>query len=156
MLNLIHLEVGQAVFLPAGELHSYLSGCGIEIMASSDNVLRGGLTPKHVDANELLDVLTFSSGPAKILEPLEGAPGVWTYGTPAAAFELSRIDVAGEHERLAAGSVEILLCTAGAGRLEAGGSMSIELSRGQSIFVPADAGDYRIRGDCQLYRAGMP
>jgi mannose-6-phosphate isomerase len=156
MLNLIHLEIGQAVYLRAGELHSYFAGCGIEIMGSSDNVLRGGLTGKHVDAKELLDVLTYSSGPARILEPLEHAPGVWTYETPAAEFELSRIDVAGEHARSTIGSVEILLCTAGAGRLEVGGVTTIDLARGRSVFVPADAGEYRIRGDCQLYRAGMP
>ncbi len=156
MLNLIHLEIGQAIFLPAGELHSYLAGCGIEIMANSDNVLRGGLTSKHVDESELLDVLTFSSGPAQILEPLERLPGVWTYETSAAEFELSRIDVAGEHARSAAGSVEILLCTAGEGRLEAGGSAAIELARGHAYFVPANAGEYRILGDCQLFRAAMP
>ncbi|MBW2295399.1 MAG: mannose-6-phosphate isomerase, class I, partial [Deltaproteobacteria bacterium] len=136
MLNLIRLEIGQAIYLPAGELHSYLAGCGIEIMASSDNVLRGGLTSKHVDESELLDVLTYSSGPAQILEPLERRPGVWTYETPAAEFELSRIDVAGEHLRAASGSVEILLCTAGEGRLESGGSAAIGLARGQAFFVP--------------------
>jgi mannose-6-phosphate isomerase len=156
MLNLIHLEIGQAIYLPAGELHSYLAGCGIEIMASSDNVLRGGLTSKHVDESELLDVLTYSSGPAQILEPLERRPGVWSYETPAAEFELSRIDVAGEHLSAASGSVEILLCTAGEGCLEAGGSAAIELARGQAFFVPADAGEYRVLGECQLFRAAMP
>ncbi|MBW2725773.1 MAG: mannose-6-phosphate isomerase, class I [Deltaproteobacteria bacterium] len=156
MLNLIRLEIGQAIYLPAGELHSYLAGCGIEIMASSDNVLRGGLTSKHVDESELLDVLTYSSGPAQILEPLERRPGVWTYETPAAEFELSRIDVAGEHLRAASGSVEILLCTAGEGRLESGGSAAIGLARGQAFFVPANAGEYRILGECQLFRAAMP
>ncbi len=157
MLNLIRLEVGQAVYLPAGELHSYLAGCGIEIMASSDNVLRGGLTSKHVDVSELLDVLTFSTGPAQILDPGESAPGVWTYETPAAEFELSRIDVAGEHARGATGSAEILLCTAGEGRVEAvGSSQGIELVRGRSVFVPAAASAYRVLGDCCLFRAAMP
>jgi mannose-6-phosphate isomerase len=156
MLNLIHLEIGQAVYLPAGELHSYLSGCGIEIMASSDNVLRGGLTQKNVDESQLVEVLTFSSGPARILEPIERERGVWCYETPASEFELSRIDVAGEHERSATGSVEILLCTAGEGRLEASGSSVNEVVRGGALFVPADAGDYRILGNCQIFRAAVP
>ena len=157
MLNVIRLEVGQAVYLPAGELHSYLAGCGIEIMANSDNVLRGGLTQKHVDVPELLDVLTFSSGPVQILDPSEVAPGVWTFETPVAEFELSRIDVSGEHLREATLAVEILLCTAGRGRIEGmDGSAGLELSAGRSCFVPADSGGYRIRGDCCLFRAAVP
>lgn len=157
MLNVIRLEIGQAVYLPAGELHSYLAGCGAEIMANSDNVLRGGLTPKHVNLPELLDVLTFSSGPAQILDPSETTPGVWTYPTPVAEFELSRIEVSGEHLRESTNAPEILLCTAGRGRLEGvDGSAGIDLSPGRSCFVPADCGGYRIRGDCCLYRAAVP
>jgi mannose-6-phosphate isomerase len=57
------------MFLPAGELHSYLEGVGIEIMANSDNVLRGGLTPKHVAVPELLRTLTFHAGPIERLRP---------------------------------------------------------------------------------------
>jgi mannose-6-phosphate isomerase len=157
MLNLIRLEIGQAVFLPAGELHGYLAGCGIEIMASSDNVLRGGLTSKHIEVSELLDVLTFSTGKARILDPIESASGVWTYETPAAEFELSRIDVAGEHTRSATGSVEILLCIAGEGRIEMRGSaQAIELVRGGSLFVPAAVDGYRVLGDCCVFRAALP
>jgi mannose-6-phosphate isomerase len=67
-LNLVVLEPGQALFLPAGYLHAYLEGTGVEIMASSDNVLRGGLTPKHVDVPELLDVLDFHAAPASLVK----------------------------------------------------------------------------------------
>jgi mannose-6-phosphate isomerase len=157
MLNVIRLEIGQAVYLPAGELHSYLAGCGAEIMANSDNVLRCGLTPKHVDLPELLEVLTFESGPAKILDPRETAPGVWTFATPVGEFELSRIEVSADHLRESTNAVEILLCTAGSGHLEGvDGSSGIDLSPGRSCFVPADCGGYRIRGDCCLYRAAVP
>ena len=65
LLNLVHLEPGEAIYMEAGHLHAYLSGVGIEIMASSDNVLRGGLTPKHVDVDELLRVLIFVDGPVR-------------------------------------------------------------------------------------------
>ncbi len=157
LLNVIRLEVGQAVYLPAGELHSYLGGCGIEIMANSDNVLRGGLTNKHVDVPGLLEVLTFSSGPPRILDPGQSAFGIRTYGTPVADFELTRIDVAGEHVREATDSVEILLCVEGAARVEAsGGSQGIEFARGRSLLVPADAGGYRVLGNCCFFRAGVP
>ncbi|WP_421120145.1 mannose-6-phosphate isomerase, class I [Aquihabitans daechungensis] len=62
LLNVVRLEPGEAVHLPAGNLHAYLDGAGVEIMAASDNVLRGGLTPKHVDVDELLSVLRFEPG----------------------------------------------------------------------------------------------
>ena len=68
LLNLIQLKPGQALFLPAGELHSYLGGLGMELMANSDNVLRGGLTPKHIDVRELLKALNFDPWPVNILE----------------------------------------------------------------------------------------
>lgn len=160
LLNVIRLEIGQAVYLPAGELHSYLAGCGIEIMANSDNVLRGGLTSKHIDVPELLDVLTFVSGPAQILDPSETAAGVWTFETPAVEFELSRVEVSGSHRRESNPAVEILLCTDGRGRIasldDRGTSQALDLAAGQSCFVPADCGGYRIDGDCHLFRATVP
>ena len=86
LLNLITLEAGQGLFLAAGELHAYLRGLGIELMASSDNVLRGGLTPKHVDVPELLSTLTFRLTEPEILEAQPVGPGVSVYATPARAF----------------------------------------------------------------------
>ena len=69
LLELVRLEPGQAIYLGAGNLHAYVEGTGVEIMASSDNVLRGGLTKKHVDVPELLAVLDFDGGPAAVLTP---------------------------------------------------------------------------------------
>ena len=65
LLNRMHLEPGEAIYLPAGNLHAYLRGVGVEVMANSDNVLRGGLTPKHVDVPELLRVLDFTRPPRR-------------------------------------------------------------------------------------------
>ncbi|MFL5319851.1 MAG: mannose-6-phosphate isomerase, class I, partial [Myxococcaceae bacterium] len=91
LLNLVRLEPGQAIYLPAGNLHAYLDGVGVEIMASSDNVLRGGLTKKHVDVRELLRVLDFNAIPPTALQPRKvGAEDV--YDTPAPEFRLSRVD----------------------------------------------------------------
>ena len=73
LLNRITLQPGQALYLPGGNLHAYLAGVGIEIMANSDNVLRGGLTPKHVDVAELMKVLDFRPGDVPILH---GDPGI--------------------------------------------------------------------------------
>src|SRR6185503_8499312 len=92
-LNLVELAPGEALYLPAGNLHSYLEGTGVEIMASSDNVLRGGLTPKHVDMPELLKVLDFRSGPVDIFSGTPSATSELCYAIPAPEFELSRIDV---------------------------------------------------------------
>ncbi len=98
LLNLIHLEPGDALFLSSGILHAYLEGSGMEVMANSNNVLRGGLTPKHVDVTELLENISFEGGPAEILRPVQNQPRQeWIYGTPAKEFELRRIDVSSSH-----------------------------------------------------------
>lgn len=76
LLHTISLRPGEVLYLPAGNIHAYLGGLGIELMAASDNVLRGGLTPKHVDVPELLEVLDFTPGPAPYRRGVEVAPGV--------------------------------------------------------------------------------
>jgi len=154
LLNLVELAPGEALFLAAGELHSYLSGVAVELMANSDNVLRGGLTPKHVDVLELLDTLTFREGLPVVLEPGEDAG----YSAPTPYFHLDRLDTAagrvtGDTER----GVEILLCTSGAVRVvrEAHGEETW-LDRGASALAPSAAGAYRIEGDGVVHRAGVP
>lgn len=93
LLNHVTLDPGEALFLPAGNMHAYLSGLGVEVMANSDNVLRGGLTPKHVDVPELLATLVPIAGPwAKAPSVTVDAVQRWT--TPAAEVELSCIEVA--------------------------------------------------------------
>src|SRR5207247_9749524 len=85
LLNLIELAPEDGLFLAAGELHAYLEGTAMEVMASSDNVLRGGLTPKHVDVPELLAVGAFHPSPPLVLRPVLGSPGERVYRTPARA-----------------------------------------------------------------------
>jgi phosphomannomutase len=93
-LNLLHLAPGQGMFLPAGVPHAYLRGAGVEVMASSDNVLRAGLTPKHVNPGELVRVVRFDAGLPRILDPVEdGAGEEGVYAIPAAEFDLRRIQV---------------------------------------------------------------
>jgi mannose-6-phosphate isomerase len=154
LLNLVTLQEGQAMYLPAGNLHAYLHGVGIEIMANSDNVLRGGLTPKHVDVDELLRVLTFAEGPVEIVTPrLVGIEQV--YDTPAAEFRLSRVDLDREHTFRASSrrGPEILFCTRGTVTARATAGPSSVLEKGDSIFVPASTSSYDVAGAGTVFRA---
>lgn len=96
LMNRMSLTVGQAIFLPAGNLHAYLRGVGVEVMANSDNVLRGGLTAKHVDVDELDQVVDFAPVEPPVLTAVEESPGVWRYPTPAPEFRVWRVEP-GEH-----------------------------------------------------------
>jgi len=159
LLNLLHLEPGEAIYLGAGNLHAYLGGVGVEIMASSDNVLRGGLTKKHVDVPELMRVLDFTNEPVPALraQPLDDHERV--YLTPAREFRLSVLDMT--HGYVASRAVqgpEIVLCTDGDAVLApADGSPALVLAKGASAFVPASTGRYDLHagaeGHASLYRA---
>ncbi|MDP7572799.1 MAG: mannose-6-phosphate isomerase, class I, partial [Myxococcota bacterium] len=154
LLNLVALAPGEALFLGTGEIHAYLRGVGVELMANSNNVLRGGLTEKHVDVLELLDTLTFREGPPKVIEPGEDA----SYSTPTPYFRLERLDTAsgrvtGDADR----GVEILLCTSGSVHVvREADAQEIDLERGASALAPSAAGAYRIEGAGVVHRAGVP
>lgn len=160
-LNLITLSPGQAIFLPARVLHAYLGGVGIEIMANSDNVLRGGLTSKHVDPAELLRSLDFQAGPPEILAPVPVGQYECVYPTPAAEFVLSVIDMpcAGSYQSVSdRASVEILLCVSGGATIReaAAGSAGIDLKKGEAVLVPGATGQYRLSGEALIYKAAVP
>lgn len=93
LLNRIVLSAGEAIFLGPGNLHAYFRGFGVEIMANSDNVVRGGLTVKHVDVDELLEVLDFEPVADPVVRPVEVQPGRWRYDTPGTPFVLWRFEV---------------------------------------------------------------
>jgi mannose-6-phosphate isomerase len=155
LLNRLVLRPGEAIFLPAGNLHAYLHGTGIEILANSDNVLRCGLTPKHVDVPELMRVLDFTCGDMTVLRGEQTAPGLWAYRTPCPEFELFRVEVpAGAGVRLDHSGPQILICTRGRATLTSGGT-SLVLERGQSVWLPARDPAVEISSDvsAQLFRA---
>ncbi len=155
-LNLVCLKPGQAMFLPAGELHAYLEGLGIELMANSDNVLRGGLTSKHIDLPELLNTLNFQERALDILEPVLRSNNESVYVSGAEEFVLSVITLKeGEKYRSAADrSVEIILCIKGeATLLEAGIEKELIFSQGDSVLIPASVEKYSISGDAVFYKA---
>lgn len=154
LLNLVHLNPGEGIYLGAGQLHAYLSGVGIELMASSDNVLRGGLTTKHVDVPELMKVLTVTDGQVPIVHARRVAPDEDVWDTPAPEFRLSRVTVAFSADPRAVQGPEILLCTEGAVRLEtADGAPELNLARGDAAFVPYSAGTYTLSGTGVVFRA---
>lgn len=159
LLNLIRLEPGQALFIPSGELHSYLDGMGIELMANSDNVIRGGLTPKHVDVPELLNVLSFEETKINILaaEPIK--TGEAEVPISVEEFSLSKIIVIPGMKYSAASirSAEIILCIQGSAHILSGNSdEQLALTKGSSVLIPASLDTYHIIGDATFYKAGVP
>ncbi|MFF9087386.1 mannose-6-phosphate isomerase, class I [Streptomyces sp. NPDC014991] len=134
LLNHVRLQPGEALFLGAGIPHAYLDGLGVEIMANSDNVLRCGLTPKHVDVPELLRIVRFEPSDPGVLRPEASPDGEEVYETPIDEFRLSRyvLPQAGGAHDLTRDTPQILLCTAGSVR-----AGEHELGPGQSVFVPA-------------------
>ena len=132
MLNLVSLNPGEVLYLPAGNIHAYVEGLGIELMASSDNVLRGGLTPKHVDVPELLSVLDFSPVEVPYLAPETPAPGIEVFRPDVPDFVLTVVTATTTHPVVAPGPA-IALCTAGSVELD-----GHPLARGESVFVTAD------------------
>jgi mannose-6-phosphate isomerase len=134
LLNLVRLRPGQGTFQPAGVLHAYLHGTTVELMANSDNVLRGGLTPKHVDVAELLRVVRFEDGPVPILEGEPCGGGERVYPAPAEDFELSCIRLEGAEVLRETRGPEILLVMDGQAAVSVQGSR-VELLRGQAAFA---------------------
>ncbi|MCA2206269.1 mannose-6-phosphate isomerase, class I [Nocardia rosealba] len=157
LLNRLTLEPGQGLFLAAGNLHAYLRGVGVEIMANSDNVLRGGLTPKHVDVPELLRVLDFEPIDLPVIEPEPGPDGSVRYQTPAPEFALCRFDLAPDAEpvALADAGPGIVLCTHGTIELRHDGR-ELTLAPGSAAWISAADTDIRARalgGAAQLFSA---
>jgi mannose-6-phosphate isomerase len=150
MCNHLKLAPGEAVFLPAGNLHAYLSGAGVEVMASSDNVLRGGLTSKHVDLAALIEVLDFTDGRVPVLHPVLG-PGGLRYPVPVEDFDLTRCQLDVQAGSLTTRGPQVLLCTEGTAVLSSSDG-ELTLEQGGTAFVPAGA-PVSARGPAVLYRA---
>ena len=158
-LNLIELKPGEALFLPAGELHAYLEGVGMELMANSDNVLRGGLTPKHIDVPELLKVLNFNPRPVNILKATQKNMNESMYASQADEFVLSVVSISAKnaYRSSESRSVEILLCTEGRACIKDEGTQDIiNIKKGDSIIIPAAVIAYSISGDALMYKAAVP
>jgi len=150
LLNRLTLAPGEGIYLPAGNLHAYMQGVGIEVMANSDNVLRGGLTPKHIDVPELLRVLDFRPAIDVVVRPESVRDGAeLVYDTPAPEFAVSVLTVDGEHlgHEIDAPTPhdgpQIVLCTDGAATVYAKTS-AVRLERGAAAWIAADDGPIRL------------
>lgn len=154
-LNILRLSPGQAIFTGPGILHAYLEGFGVELMANSDNVLRGGLTTKHVDVGELLSILRFEQQVPEILEPQVSADGGERRFAPAIPdFALTELSLSpGPARSRAVKGPEILFVLRGEGILRQAEGGELPFRRGQSFFVPAGTLSYQLAGDATLFRA---
>ena len=157
LLNPVTLQPGEAMYVPAGGVHTYLHGLGVEIMASSDNVLRAGLTPKHVDVDELLATVDYvPTAPVRI------APEVFHRATrvfyaPVDDFELSVTTLENDLvQPLPGRGPRILLCLDGELSLVSSGGGRITLCRGESLFAPACDGALTVRGCGSVVQADVP
>jgi mannose-6-phosphate isomerase len=152
LLNRIVLSPGESMFLAAGVMHAYLHGLGVEVMAASDNVIRGGLTGKHVDVVELLRLVDFTPGPAVPLAPERPGPGVLVWRPPVDEFVLARVDLAtagGSVTRTASGP-RIVFCLSGAVSVDDGAGPE-PLPAGQAGFVRAGNAHLALTGDGIAY-----
>jgi mannose-6-phosphate isomerase len=133
------LEPGQAVFMAAGGLHAYLRGTGVELLANSDNVVRAGLTGKHLDVPELLTLLD-PSVEVPVLSPRRLADGITWFDTPAPEFRLYLIDLVGNTVRLPGEGPRVVLCTEGSAVLRSESGAEAQIGRGGSCFLAAADG----------------
>ena len=159
LLNVVRLAPCEGIFTGAGTLHAALSGTAVELQANSDNVLRGGLTVKHVDVPELLRVARFVPQEADVLNPVADANGERYYPTPAAEFALSSVALDTLREAPFVGTnvgPEILLFLYGDAAVTDSGGRTVSCRPGEALFVPAAVKGYRVRGKATMFRARVP
>ena len=159
LLEVVHLEPGDALHLPAGNLHAYLGGAGVEVMAASDNVLRGGLTPKHIDVDELLAIVRF--GPGVPPRPVRRKPasGLTVYDVGEESFALAVADAAGAPVVIEPWRPSLLLATGGPVDV-VGTHAKARVGHGQAAFVGPGEGPLEVSGPGRLWWAtvgdGLP
>lgn len=150
LLNRVSLAPGQAIFLPAGNMHAYLRGTGVEVMAASDNVLRGGLTPKHIDVPELLAIVQFAAIAPTPITPIEPVAGQLDFVLPVEDFGLSILSLSpGRSFRWEERVPRTVFVLDGEVTLTSG-SRTLALARGASAFLPAADAPIEVAGEGRL------
>ena len=155
LMNHVYLEPGQALFLPAGNIHAYLSGLGVELMSASDNVLRGGLTAKHIDVKELENVLDFTPGEIPLVATKELTAGLVQYPCNTDEFLLYKVEPNGERilADLNLPGEAIILCTAGEIAVSTSLEERLVLRRSEAAYLSADAKFFTISGSGTAFLA---
>ena len=154
--NLVNIPPGKGIFQDAGIPHAYLEGVNMELMANSDNVLRGGLTPKHIDVPELLKHTRFEAVTPELLEGTRVSGTEKVYKSPAPDFELSciQLSTASSYQSPATHAADILIVMEGKATASFEGG-SFEVQKGDTFFAPAHS-QYQLSGEGTLYRATVP
>lgn len=157
LLNRVTLEPGEAMFVPAGAVHAYLDGLGIEVMAGSDNVLRAGLTTKHIDRAELLECTGYTPAPPArtVADAVDDVVSVYRAPVDEFALAVARLRRGGPGAALPGDGPRVLLCLDGTvdATTDAG---RVSLERGESAFVRADEGAARATGVGTILQAFVP
>ncbi|WP_431802320.1 mannose-6-phosphate isomerase, class I [Microbacterium sp. bgisy203] len=155
LMNLVTLTRGEALFAPAGVLHAYQSGLGVELMAASDNVLRGGLTPKHVDVPELLRIVDATPGRAPVVEPVVSGDHAVTYDPGVEDFVLTRVELTGSPVSADLRGPAIILATRGeiAVAEREPGRDAVVLAPGQAVYVGGGATGVEMSGTGEAFLA---
>ncbi|WP_130864812.1 mannose-6-phosphate isomerase, class I [Acidipropionibacterium timonense] len=153
LLNRIRLRAGDGLRVSPGVLHAYLHGTGVEIMANSDNVVRGGITDKHIDVESLVSIVTFDTEPPTILHPIDEGAGLWRYPTPDAQYRLWRLDLSVAAPAMLPSSdlARILLVTGGYA-VCSGSAGTEEIVHGQAVWIPAGE-QVQVHGNCDGFLA---
>jgi mannose-6-phosphate isomerase len=153
LLRRLVLQPGEALFMPAGGIHAYVRGVGVEILGNSDNVVRAGLTGKHVDVPELLRLVD-PTVEVPLLQPRPLDQGVVLYDAGVPEFRLYRVELGGEPTRLPGAGPRLVLCLEGEAALIDDCGTALKLGRGTACFVPATDGCVTATGLAVLYAAG--
>lgn len=153
MLNTLELSPGEAMFLDAETPHAYVEGTALEIMANSDNVLRAGLTPKHIDVNELIDNTQFKETKPNTLRLLPVRKGnKLLFPVPVDDFSFEIVNSSNIDELHYLRSAEILFCISGSATIVSGEN-EVTINKGESVFIPCSTGHYKYNGDAKFARA---
>jgi mannose-6-phosphate isomerase len=148
LLNHMVIQQGEAVFVPAGMPHAYLSGLGVEVMLASDNVLRGGLTPKHIDITELMKVLDFMPTNPVLTKETTLAQGLSRFDLPVSEFSFYRVSVGSANMLMdldLTGDL-IVLCTSGSLAVSNSQDEREVIQSGEAAFIAGDARKFSISG----------
>ncbi len=152
LLRHVVLRPGQALFMPAGGIHAYLRGVGVELLGNSDNVLRAALTAKHVDVAELLRLVDPDVA-VPVLTARPVSPGISVYEAEVPEFRLYRLDLTAGAVDLPGAGPRIALCLDGGAVLTAAAGPAVTLGRGTGCFVPAATAHVRVTGPATVYVA---
>ena len=152
LLNQIELESGEAIYLPAGNVHAYLSGFGLEVMAASDNVIRGGLTSKHIDQAELRQIADFSELAKPLVSTKKLAEGLVEYPVAASEFRVYRAQITGTNmlADIDLPAAAVIVCVSG--EIAVGTSLEERevLKRGEVVFV-SEAKKFSLSGSGEAF-----